>query len=88
MTDADPQTDCNTHRGMLWTGRVISGIVGALFVMAAAGKLVGGEMLDEGFTKLGLPLAMATPLAILQLTCAVIYLIPQTAVLGAILLAG
>ena len=43
---------------------------------------------DEGMEHLGLPASMVLPLAILELSCLVIYLIPQTAVLGAILLAG
>jgi MFS family permease len=37
---------------------------------------------------LGLPESMIKPLAVLEISCVVIYLIPQTAVLGAILLAG
>jgi len=39
-------------------------------------------------SKLGLPASMRVPLGILELTCAVIYMIPATSVLGSILLAG
>jgi hypothetical protein len=38
--------------------------------------------------QLGLPESMLTPLSILELACAVVYLIPATSVLGAILLTG
>ncbi|MBL8858078.1 MAG: DoxX family protein [Planctomycetes bacterium] len=51
-------------------------------------KLVGGEDLEQGMAHLGLPATMTRPLAILEIACVVIYLIPHTAVLGAVLLAG
>ena len=42
----------------------------------------------EGFTHLGIPDRLALGLGVLELACTVIYLIPRTAVLGAILLTG
>jgi hypothetical protein len=59
-----------------------------MFLMSAAMKLKGGPELAEGMAHLGLPSSMVVPLAILELTCIVIYLIPVTSVLGAILMAG
>jgi hypothetical protein len=44
--------------------------------------------MDQAMAHLGLPASMVLPLGILELTCVVIYLIPATSVLGAILLAG
>jgi hypothetical protein len=73
---------------MVWTGRVISVLASLLFVFSAVMKFKGGPELDKGMEHLGLPSSMVMPLAILELSCVVIYLIPQTAVLGAILLAG
>ncbi|MBX7165697.1 MAG: DoxX family protein [Pirellulales bacterium] len=73
---------------LIWTGRVLSWLIGALLIMSAAGKFAGGAGLEEGLKHLGLPMSMVKPLAIVELTCAVVYLIPQTAVLGAILIAG
>ena len=75
-------------RWLVWTGRIISGLVVFAFTMSAIMKFVGGEQVDEGMKHLGLPKSMVIPLGILELTCAIIYLIPQTSVLGAILLAG
>jgi hypothetical protein len=43
---------------------------------------------EQGFAHLGLPLTLMKPLAVLELSCVVVYLIPATSVLGAILLAG
>jgi hypothetical protein len=72
----------------VWTGRVISGLASLVFLFSAAMKFKGGPELDQGMAHLGLPARMVLPLAVLETACTVIYLIPQTAVLGAILLAG
>ena len=73
---------------IVWVGRVISGLACLLFLFSAALKLKGGPEMAQGMTHLGLPESMVLPLAILEISCVVFYLIPQTAVLGAILLAG
>jgi hypothetical protein len=72
----------------VWTGRIISILVALLFVMSALMKVKGGAEVTQGFAHLGLPDRMRWPLAVLELACAVIYLIPVTSVLGAILLTG
>ena len=73
---------------IVWTGRVITGLVSLLFLFSAAMKFVGGAEVKEGMAHLGLPESMVIPLGILEAACALIYLIPATSVLGAILLAG
>jgi hypothetical protein len=40
------------------------------------------------FNQLGYPLAVSRTLGVIELACAILYLIPQTAVLGAVLLTG
>jgi hypothetical protein len=67
---------------------VITGLVSLLFLFSAAMKFMGGAEVKEGMTHLGLPESMIIPLGILEAACTVIYLIPATSVLGAILLAG
>ena len=73
---------------VLWVGRGISVLVSLIFVISAVMKLVGGAEVKQGIAQLGLPESMLTPLSILELACAVVYLIPATSVLGAILLTG
>jgi hypothetical protein len=51
-------------------------------------KLKGGAEVLEGMAHLGLPESLMVPLAILEISCVVTYLIPATSVLGAILLTG
>jgi len=75
-------------RKIVWVGRAISGLVSLVFVMSALLKLKGGAEVAQGMAHLGLPEAMVLPLAILELSCAVIYMIPAVSVSGAILLTG
>jgi DoxX-like family len=78
----------NTGGKIAIVGWVISILSSLLFLFSASMKLKGGPELATGMEHLGLPDSMVMPLAILELSCVVIYLIPQTSVLGAILLAG
>lgn len=77
-----------TNGKLVWTGRVITGLVSAMFLMSASMKLRGGPELAQGFAHLGLPASMVLPLAILEAGCVLVYLVPATAVLGAVLLTG
>jgi hypothetical protein len=71
-----------------WVGRVISVLPSLVFAISAFMKLKGGAEVAEGMAHLGLPEPLIVPLAILEISCVVIYLIPATTVLGAILLTG
>ena len=73
---------------IVWVGRAISVLASLLFLLSAFLKLKGGPELRQGIAHLGLPESMIMPLAILETSCVVIYLIPATSVLGAILLTG
>jgi hypothetical protein len=67
---------------------VITALVSAVFLFSAAMKLVGGPAVTEGMAHLGLPASLIVPLAILEAACTVVYLVPITSMLGAILLTG
>ncbi len=73
---------------LMWVGRVISGLLALLFTMSAVMKLMGGAGVTEGMAHMGLPESLRVPLGILEFSCVAIYLIPATAVTGAILLTG
>jgi len=73
---------------IMWVGWALSVLASLLFLFSAFIKFKGGPDMDQAMTHLGLPASMVLPLGILELTCVVIYLIPATSVLGAILLAG
>ena len=72
-----------------WAGWVITVLTSLLFVFSAVMKVKGGPELEEGLKHLELLNRVPmVPLAILELACAAVYLIPPTSVLGAILLTG
>ena len=73
---------------IVWVGRGISVLVSLVFLISAFMKLKGGAEVMQGMAHLGLPESLILPLAILEISCVVIYLIPATSVLGAILLTG
>ena len=77
-----------TSAKIVWGGRVIAALIGLVFLFSAFMKIKGGPELAEGIQHLGLPESMMVPLAIIEAACAVIYLVPATAVVGAILLTG
>lgn len=77
-----------TSGKVVWVGWVISILSAAVFLFSGVLKLKGGPELEQGLAHLQLPSSMILALAVLEISCAVIYLIPPTAVLGAILLAG
>jgi len=73
---------------IVWVGRGISVLVSLVFLISAFMKLKGGAEVMQGMAHLGLPESLILPLAILEVSCVVIYLIPATSILGAILLTG
>ena len=73
---------------MLWTGRVLSALPVVMLLMSAVMKFAKPAQVVQGFEHLGLPLTLALGLGVLELACTVLYIIPSTAVLGAILLTG
>jgi len=75
-------------RTLVWTGWIISILASLVFLMSGAMKFVGGPQVDEGLKHVEIAKSMVIPLGILELTCIIIYLIPITAVLGAILMTG
>jgi uncharacterized membrane protein YphA (DoxX/SURF4 family) len=73
---------------MVWIGRVISALPVLILVMSGVMKFVKPAAVVEGFEKLGYPETLALGLGIVELLCTALYIIPQTSVLGAILLTG
>ena len=81
-------SDTRVSKKALWTGRILSALPVPLFLMSAGMKLAKADDVIKGMDHLGYPGALILPLGILELTCTILYAIPQTAVLGAILLTG
>ena len=72
----------------LWSGRLMSAVPVLMLLFSAVMKLLQPPDMAKGFEHLGWPVSLALTLGLLELGCTVVYLIPRTAVLGAILLTG
>jgi DoxX-like protein len=73
---------------MLWASYVVSGLPVLMLLASAVMKFARPGFVVEGMQKHGYPESMLLGLGIVELTCTVLYLIPQTSVLGAMLLTG
>lgn len=70
------------------TGRILSGLAAAFMLFDLTGKLFTVSQAVEGTVKLGYSANVLVPLGIVQLLILALYLIPRTAVLGAVLMTG
>ena len=78
----------NVSRGMLLTGRVLSGLMALFFILDGVGHLMKPAPVVDAFARLGYPLSASIGIGLLLLICTAIYVTPRTSVLGAILLTG
>ena len=76
------------NRKTIWAGRALSILVVLPFVISAVMKLIVHPEVIKGMSHLGLPESLIMPLGVIELLCVVVYLVPKTSVLGAILLTG
>jgi DoxX-like family len=75
-------------KGRLWTGRIMSALPALFLLMDGVMKLMKPEFVVKATVQLGYPESVILGLGIVVLVCVILYLIPGTAVLGAILLTG
>jgi hypothetical protein len=81
-------TDSQPTNVMLWAGWIISGLVVLFLAFDGVTKIIKLANVVEASEQLGVPSHTIVGIGIVLLACTVIYSIPQTAVLGAILLTG
>jgi hypothetical protein len=83
-----PMSDATISNAQRWTGRVLSGI-GVLFLtFDATIKLLQVPEALAGTAQLGYQPSVVFPLGVLEVVLLVLYLIPRTSALGAILWTG
>ncbi len=83
-----PIRETTATRWMVWAGRVISLWPVFVVLMSATWKLTRNPWYVGEFARIGWQESSLNLLAFLQLGSIVLYLIPQTAILGAVLLTG
>ena len=72
----------------MWTGRIITVLVGLFLTFDAVTKIMQEPHTVQAAAQLGFPAAMISGIGMCLAVCLVIYLIPRTAPIGAILLTG
>ena len=69
-------------------GHTLSAVAVLFLLFDATIKLMVSPPVVEAFTRLGFPVGLARGIGTLELACLIVYLIPRTAIPGAILLTG
>jgi len=77
-----------TSKAKLWTGWVLTILPALLLLLDGVFKLIKPEPVVTATVKLGYSESLILPIGILLIVCTILYLIPQTAALGAILVTG
>ena len=83
-----PIQTASVSKGALWTGRIISGLIVAFMFFDSSLKIFKFAPAVEGTAKLGYPANSLVPMGIALLVSTLLYAIPRTSILGAILLTG
>ena len=78
----------SVSKGALWTVRVMSAFPILIVLMGSVMKLMRLPAVHEGFARAGLSDSLIVPVGLIELICVITYVIPATAVLGAILMTG
>ncbi len=82
------QTGTTITKGARTTGWVLSVLAILFMLFDVFGKLTKPEAVIKGTMQLGYPENLITPIGIILLVCTILYAIPRTAVLGAVLTTG
>ena len=75
-------------KSALWKSYVLSALPILLILLGSVMKLMKLPAVVEGFARTGLPARLIIAVGLIELMCVVVYAIPRTSVLGAILMTG
>ncbi len=76
------------YKWMTITGWVLTVLVTLALLMSGGMKVARAEVVTDGFAKQGFPEGVEVPIGIVEILCALIFVFPRTAPLGAILVVG
>ena len=84
-TDSIPATTSKTQRRVGWR---LTALTILFMLFDDAGKLALEPHVVEATTKIGYPVGAIRPIGVIALLCTLLYAIPRTAILGAVLMTG
>jgi hypothetical protein len=73
---------------MVWAGRIVSGLTVVFLLLDAVMKVIKARFVVEATMQIGYPESVIAGIGVVLLVCTLLYVIPRTSVLGAILLTG
>lgn len=74
-----------TGKAARWTGYALTGIFTLFMLFDVAIKLMRHPMVEETMRQLGFPAGLGFPIGVIEGLCLVLYMVPRTALLGAVL---
>jgi hypothetical protein len=87
----DPGSSSATPRSATaktWTARILGSLLVLFLLVDGAGKVLRFAPYVEGTARVGYPASCLVPLGLVLIACTILYVVPRTAVLGAVLLTG
>jgi len=75
-------------KSIRFTGYALTGAFSLFMLFDVAIKLIRHPMVEETMRQLGFPGGLGFPIGVIEAICLVLYLVPRTAVLGAVLFMG
>jgi len=81
------ETESGTKK-MIWTGQIITVLTSLFMLLDGVMKIVKPVQVLEATARLGYPVTTLTGIGVTLIACTLVYIIPRTSILGAILLTG
>jgi hypothetical protein len=75
-------------KSRLWTGRILMGFTIVFLLFVSVGELLKVPQVLAATLELGYPISIVFPLGVVLAICTILYAVPATSILGAILLTG
>jgi hypothetical protein len=77
-----------TGKAARWIGYALTGIFTLFMLFDVAIKLIRHPMVEQTMQQLGFPAGLGFPIGVIEALCLLLYLVPRTALLGAVLFMG
>jgi hypothetical protein len=82
------QNSYSATKTALWVGRVMSALPVLMILFGSILKLMKSPSIIEGCARAGISEHLIVPIGVIEMLCVVLYAVPRTAILGAILMTG
>jgi hypothetical protein len=88
LDHTSPPSHTRSTPAKTWAARVVGSLLVLFLLVDGGGKVLRLAPYVEGTARVGYPASCLVPLGLLLLACTILYVVPRTAVLGAVLLTG